>query len=277
MTVAPGGNILAAVDGSLEARDAVDVAAQLARAWDAELHVVHVWSGHASNLTAVVAAAAARRLLADEVTNAVGRGATVSEQHFLIGAAAAGIAELGEELAAILCVLGQHRQSRVGRMVFGSVNAELLRATRRPLLFVTSKDDWPPRRVLVGDDGSAASLGAAMMGAEIGRLYHAEVELMRAAGATLGVEHASAGPVAAGEASLTADARRLEDSTGTPVSVSVVDASPYAALQGGSTHGRTLVAVGTRQHGGLVHWMEGSVSRELVHSAATLLVVPPTM
>jgi hypothetical protein len=162
-------------------------------------------------------------------------------------------------------------------MVFGSVNAELLRATRRPLLLVTSKDDWPPQRVLVGDDGSAASLGAAMMGAEIGRLYDAEVELVRAAGATLGVEHASAGPVAAEEASLTADARRLEDSTGTRVSVSVVDASPYATLQGGSTHGRTLVAVGTRQHGGLVHWMEGSVSRELVHSAAMLLVVPPTM
>jgi hypothetical protein len=161
-------------------------------------------------------------------------------------------------------------------MVFGSVNAELLRVTRRPLLFVTSKDDWPPRRVLVGDDGSAAALGAAMMGAEIGRLYRAEVELMQASGATLGVEHASAGPVVPGEASLRADARRLEDSTGTPVSVSVVDASPYAALQGGSTDGRTLVAVGTRQHGGLVHWMEGSLSRELVHSAASLLVVPPT-
>jgi nucleotide-binding universal stress UspA family protein len=275
MTITPGEPILAAVDGSAEARDAVEVAAQLARSWSAELHLVHVWSGHASNLTAVIAASAARRLLADEANYATSRGVNVSQQHFRVGPAATGIAEEAEELGAVLCVLGQHRRSRVGRLVFGSVNAELVRAARCPLLFVTSIVDWPPRRVLVGDDGSPAALAAALMGAEIASLYHADVQLMRADGATLGLEHASAGAAEVVKAALTADAHRLEDVTGATVSVSVVQASPDAALQGGSEQRRTLVAVGTRQHGGLVHWMEGSVSRELVDSVGTLLVVPP--
>jgi hypothetical protein len=50
-----GGVVLAAVDGSAEAADGVVVAGQLARAWNGELHLVHVWSGHAPPLTAVVA------------------------------------------------------------------------------------------------------------------------------------------------------------------------------------------------------------------------------
>jgi nucleotide-binding universal stress UspA family protein len=142
------------VDGSIEAADAVVVVGQLARAWSVELHVVHVWSGLASAFTGLVAEDAARRLLADEAANAARRGAFISEQHFLIGPAAANIELLGDELGAMLCVMGQHRHSRVRRLLFGSVAAEILRVTVRPLLLVSSAADWPPTRLLVGDDGS---------------------------------------------------------------------------------------------------------------------------
>jgi hypothetical protein len=40
------------------------------------------------------------------------------------------------------------------RLLFGSVAAEILRVTVRPLLLVSSAADWPPTRLLVGDDGS---------------------------------------------------------------------------------------------------------------------------
>jgi hypothetical protein len=51
-------------------------------------------------------------------------------------------------------------------------------------------------------------------------------------------------------------------------------ASQHVAPHSGSEEGRALVAVGSRQHGGLAHWAESSVSLELVHSADTLVVVP---
>jgi hypothetical protein len=66
--------VLATVDGSIEAADGVLAASQLARAWGAELHVVHVWSGMTLPLIAPAAEGAARRLLADEVAGAVRKG-----------------------------------------------------------------------------------------------------------------------------------------------------------------------------------------------------------
>ena len=266
--------VLAAVDGSIEAADAVVVAGQLARAWDAELHVVHVWSGLASAFTGLVAEGAARRLLADEAANAARRGAVISEQHFLIGPAAANIELLGDELGAMLCVMGQHRHSRVGRLFFGSVAAEILRVTVRPLLLVSSAADWPPTRLLVGDDGSPAALAAARLAAQITSLYHAELQLVRADGAPLGGGGESA-DVTVAEEGLTADGHQLEPLAGGAIRVAVVHASPYAVLQGSpSEDSRTLVAVGSRQHGGLLRLVEGSVALKLVHSADTLLVVP---
>jgi nucleotide-binding universal stress UspA family protein len=274
MSADSGGVVLAAVDGSAEAADAVDVAAQLARAWNAELHLVHVWSGLASALTGVIAEGAARRLLADESAYAARRGAVISEQHFLIGPAAGNIERLGDELGAVLCVMGQHRRSRVGRLLFGSVAAEILGVTARPLLLVSSAADWPPRRVLIGDDGSPAALAAARLAAQIGGLYHAEVELVRADGPALGGGRDGA-DVTVAEQGLAADGHQLEPLAGGAVRVAVVHASPYAVLQqGGPDDARTLVAIGSRQHGGLVRWVEGSVSLQLVHSADTLLVVP---
>jgi nucleotide-binding universal stress UspA family protein len=268
-----GGVVLAAVDGSAEAADGVVVAGQLARAWNGELHLVHVWSGHAPPLTAVVAECGARRVLADEAAEATRRGAAVSEQHFVIGPAAASIELLGDELGAALCVMGQHRRSRVGRLLFGSVAGEILRATRRPLLLVSSAADWPPHRVLVGDDGSPAALAAAHLAAQIAGLFYAGLELVRADDRALNRGRAG-DDVSAAAQRLAADGHQLEPIAGGAVQVSIVHASPSIVLRSGSADGRTLVAVGSRQHAGLVHSAERSVSRELVHSASTLLVVP---
>jgi nucleotide-binding universal stress UspA family protein len=273
MSADSGRLVLAAVDGSAEAADGAVVAGQLAHAWSAELHIVHVWSGHATAFTAVVAEGAARRVLADEAACATRRGVVVSEQHFVIGPAAASIELLGDELGAALCVMGQHRRSRVGRLLFGSVAAEILRVTGRPLLLVSSAADWPPHRVLVGDDGSPAALAAARLAARIAGLYHVGLELVRADGRALNGGGDGDDATAAAQR-LVADGQQLESLADGDVHVSVVRASPYVALHGRSEDGRTLVAVGSRQHGGLVHWAERSVSLELVHSADTLLVVP---
>jgi len=171
----------------------------------------------------------------------------------------------------MLCVMGQHRHSRVGRLFFGSVAAEILRVTLRPLLLVSSAAGWPPTRLLVGDDGSPAALAAARLAAQITSLYHAELQLVRADGAPLGGGGESA-DVTVAEEGLTADGHQLEPLAGGAVRVAVVHASPYAVLH--SEDSRTLVAVGSRQHGGLLRLVEGSVSLKLVHSADTLLVVP---
>jgi len=267
--------VLATVDGSIEAADGVLVASQLARAWGAELHVVHVWSGMTLPLIAPAAEGAARRLLADEVAGAVRKGAAVSDQHFLIGSVAAEIELLGDELDAVLCVMGRHRRSRVGRVLFGSVAAEVLRMTVRPLLLVSSAADWPPTRVLVGDDGSPAALAAARMAARITNLYHAELQLVCADNSPLG--RGSAGVQAtAAEAGLAADGHQVEPLAGGAVRVIVAHASPFAVLLGGGDPRgtRTLVAVGSRQHGGIQRLLEGSVSLKQARAAAALLVVP---
>lgn len=266
--------VLATVDGSIEAADGVLVASQLARAWAAELHVVHVWSGLTSPFIAPAVEGAARRLLADEVADAVRKGAAVDGQHFLIGSVAAEIALLGDELDAVLCVMGQHRRSRVGRLLFGSVAAEVLRVTARPLLLVSSAADWPPTRVLVGDDGSPAALAAARMAARLTSLYDAELQLVHADNSPLARGRAGLQSTLA-EAALAADGHQLEPLAGGRVRVTIAHASPFAVLLGGDQRGsRTLVAVGSRQHGGIQRLLEGSVSLKLVRAAAALLVVP---
>jgi nucleotide-binding universal stress UspA family protein len=270
MKPAYGGAVLAAVDGSAEAADGVDVAADLARRWDADLHLVHVWSGLAPVLAGPIAEGAARRVLADDAAAAVRRGAVVFRQHFLVGSAAGCIAELGDELGAIVCVMGQHRHSWIGRLVFGSVAAELLGVTTRPLLLVSSAADWPPRRVLVGDDGSRAALAAATLAADIAALYGCDVALIHA-DRSGGSDHAD---IQDGVVEPSGPSGRTLLGSLPSVQTAVVPGSPTAALTRDSDGLGTLVAVGSRQHGGLVRWLEGSVSLELVHTARTLLVVP---
>jgi nucleotide-binding universal stress UspA family protein len=265
-----GGVVLAAVDGSAEAAHGVDVAAELARRWNADLHLVHVWSGLAPVLAGPVAEGAARRLLADEAAAAVRRGAVVCRQHFLVGSAAGCIADLGDELGAIVCVVGQHRHSQLGRLVFGSVAAELLGVTTRPLLLVSSTANWPPRRVVVGDDGSHAALAAAALAADIAALYGSDVELIRADRSS-GSDHAD---IRDGVLEPSGPSDRTLLTSRPSVHTAVVPGSPTAVLTRDADGLGTLVAVGSRQHGGLVRWLEGSVSLELVHTARTVLVVP---
>jgi nucleotide-binding universal stress UspA family protein len=140
-------SILVATDGSPTARDAEDVAAELATGHGAELLIVHVvrpvdfagatleQPGYAMRheageddravLEAAVARAAARGV---HVTTALRFGSTADE-----------IVSYAEAHAVDLIVVGSHGHGRVAGMVLGSVSRGVLHTSMHPVLVVRGK------------------------------------------------------------------------------------------------------------------------------------------
>src|SRR5919202_6920359 len=144
---------------------------------------------------------------------------------------------------------------------------------------------WPPARIVVGDDGSAAAERAGMLAAQIGRLYGARVVLVRAfpdvplrlfqhpVEATGLRDEALQGA----EDELAEHATRLEAVLGThPERVDAVD--DPAALLLATAEGApqpALLAVGTRGLGTLQRLRLGSVSTKVLRAAHGPVLVYP--
>jgi nucleotide-binding universal stress UspA family protein len=174
--------ILLATDGSEDAELAGLAAASLAVEAGAELHVVHAWE---SVPHPVVDAESyeeeAARVLKVQAGRVADAGAAVGETHLVMGPPVDAILDLGEEMGADLLVLGSRGRGTLGRLILGSVSEGVVHHATRPVLVLRGGEGaWPPERVVIGDDGSAAAREAGELGSSIGELFGARCVLVRA-------------------------------------------------------------------------------------------------
>lgn len=176
-----------------------------------------------------------------------------------------------------LVVLGSHGHRPVARMLLGSTSTTVATHATCPVLVVKGPRPTGQGHVLVGVDGSEASVAAVRTAADeavqLGtklRAVTAVPPVSDALGFVTGPEH----PVLqAAEAALSESLAGLrEEHLGLEVEQLVVQTHP---VQGLINHakGARLVVVGSRGRGGLRAMLLGSVSRELLQRATCPVMV----
>jgi nucleotide-binding universal stress UspA family protein len=303
MTAATLQTMLLATDGSPDAALAARAAADLSRETGAELHVVHAWqvptlanqtearaypeetaTGHSAVYEAY--AQHAERLLAEQLAALYEAGVGSVREHLVNGHPVAAIVDLAAVVQADLIVLGSRGLGPVGRLVMGSVSEGVAHHATRPVLVLRGgADAWPPRRLVIGADGSADADRAAALAARIGRLYGAAAALVHAYPVLplLPFETLTEGRARRDEAMRRAEqsfegrAQRLEALLGRRPDVSVVVDDPAhlllaAAEQAG---GPALIAVGSRGLGPLQRFWLGSTSTKVLRAAHGPVLIAP--
>ena len=181
-------NILFPTDGSDAAEETLDYALDVAAAHDATLHLLHVADTNQDSLTrlggevvdvleraggGIVEAAAER---ADE------RGVSTSTS-VLQGDPSMTIVDYVAEYDVDLVVMPTHGRRGLSRLLLGSVTERVVGAVDVPVVVVTPDEGvafvYPPERILVATDGSAAAEEA----------LESAVALARATGASLHLLH----------------------------------------------------------------------------------------
>jgi nucleotide-binding universal stress UspA family protein len=150
--------ILLAIDGSEDAAHATEVAVELSKKTDSELHVVYV--GKDAYSAALIYPEAtnpvwveqedpvlieelgrqfeqiARQTLDAEVEKVRAAGGTVAQAHLRMGTPAAEIVDLAEELSVGLVVTGSRGLGGIRRALTGSVSDSVVRHAHCPVLVV---------------------------------------------------------------------------------------------------------------------------------------------
>jgi nucleotide-binding universal stress UspA family protein len=144
--------ILLATDGSRDARRAADVALDLAAELDSELHVTYVepmperhigLARLSTDLPPEVVASVeedARIKLEEQVGN-IEEDGEVTRAHVRVGAPAAEIEALAQELEAGLLVVGSRGLGGIRRALMGSVSDSVVRHAHCPVMVVRSTKD----------------------------------------------------------------------------------------------------------------------------------------
>jgi nucleotide-binding universal stress UspA family protein len=283
--------ILLATDGSSDAALAARAAADLSKATGAELHLVHAWQvGAGPRLEAYLRSQQERdacALLEGQVELAQTLGVSVAGSHLREGQPVEEIVGLSEEIGAGLIVMGSRGLGPVGRLLLGSVCEGVVHNARDPVLVARGEEAWPPQRLIIGDDGSAAARGAGELAARIGRLFgargvivHAYVEMPE-----IDVKVRAFDPRAADDAlgraerTLEGRARELEEVLGSHPrpEIAVGDAAHVLLEEAGEgDEKRALIAVGSRGLGRVGRMRLGSTSTKVLRAArGPVLVCPP--
>ena len=286
------GTILLATDSSPDAAVAGMVAADLAAKTGSPLHLVHVWQivvpaiVHMADIDWRPYEEAGRRMLAGEADRLTAAGATVAGSHLRQGDPASEISALAGELGAGLLVIGSRGLGRVQRLVMGSVSEGVVHQATCPVLVTRGgAGDWPPVRIIVGDDGSAAAGRAGLLAAQLGRLYGAGLVLARASPElpppllqrpveATGLRDEG---LRGAEDALAEQATRLAGILGRrPETAEAVD-DAAALLLATAEQGPqpALIAVGTRGLGTLQRLRLGSVSSKVLRAAHGPVLVYP--
>ena len=186
MSILPD-KILLATDGSDDAALAATAAVDLSKRTGAELHIVHArrplsHDAYPSLVPERYQAPyeeGARRVLEGQVGRIEQAGGTVAEAHLVLGRPADAILDLGERIGADLIVVGSRGLGPVKRLLVGSVSGSVVHHAKRRVLVVRGgAGQWPPTRVLIGDDLSEDAHGAAELGVTLGKLMEAETLLV---------------------------------------------------------------------------------------------------
>lgn len=291
--------ILLATDASPDAALAARAALDIARGAGSELHVVHVWRTLPSaRFGAYIRRELSReagRLLDEQVEKIEAAGGGVSGKHLREGPKADEILDLAGQLGADLIVIGTRGQGAVGRLLLGSVAEGIVYHARCPILVVRGGDPaWPPARVVVGDDGSEGARAAARLAFGIGKLFEADLLLVRSypkqpeiddeaavldAGSAVG-EAVAEEEQGRDERALKERVAGLEQDTGLRPEVSTSFGNPAEAVlaaadSGGDGGERSLVAVGHRGLGTLGRMRLGSVSTKVLRAARGPVLIHP--
>ena len=143
---------IAAYDGSVESRAAVQLAVALAAAQDADVLAAHVYPRLAVGLRGRVFDKEIQQDLHDK-GRAVIDGLDVegvARRVLLAGSPAQALHDLAEEEQATLIVVGATHYSHVGRMTPGSVASNLLHGAPCPVLVAPSGHEPRPIRMIAG-------------------------------------------------------------------------------------------------------------------------------
>ena len=155
--------ILLATDGSENVSPATDVAVQLSKVTDSELHITYVGED-AYSATLIYPETTdpggveredpvlleqlqrqfeqmSRRVLETEVEKVREAGGRVAQTHLRMGKAAAEIVELAEELGAGLVVVGSRGLGGIRRALMGSVSDSVVRHAHCPVLVVRREEE----------------------------------------------------------------------------------------------------------------------------------------
>jgi nucleotide-binding universal stress UspA family protein len=155
--------ILLATDGSENVSTATDVAVQLSKVTDSELHITYVGED-AYSATLIYPEISdpggveredpvlleqlqrqfeqmSRRVLETEVEKVREAGGTVAQTHLRMGKADAEIVELAEELGAGLVVVGSRGLGGIRRALMGSVSDSVVRHAHCPVLVVRREEE----------------------------------------------------------------------------------------------------------------------------------------
>ena len=280
--------IVLATDGSDGASVAARAAADLARKTGSELHVAHAWRHHLRGLGyptlawtdyAYLAEREARRVLEAQVDALEAAGDLSTEPHLLQGTPVDAILDLCEELQPGLLVMGSRGLGPVGRLVVGSVSEGVVHHARCPILVLRRNDEtWPPRRVVVGDDGSEGAGRASELATGVAALYGAEEVLVRAhrnppepiGGWSARDRHRFDEARSKELEVLHRRAGAIEEAVGRRPIARVIDADATLALlrvAEEGDEGSTLIALGSRGLGVLGRARLGSVSTNVLRAA----------
>jgi nucleotide-binding universal stress UspA family protein len=281
-------SIVLATDGSDGASLAARAAADLSRKTGAQLHVAHAWRHHLQNLGyptvawtdySYVDEREARRVILAQVDALEAAGDLFTEPHLLQGTPVDAILDLCEELRPGLLVMGSRGLGPVERLMVGSVSEGVVHHARCPVLVIRGGDEaWPPKRVVVGDDGSEGAGCAAGLAAGVAGLFGAELVLVRA-------HRTPPKPIGGWSAqdrrrfdearskeleALNGQAETIEGAVGRRPIARVVDADATLALLQATELGdedSTLIALGSRGLGTLGRVRLGSVSTNVLRAA----------
>ena len=284
------GKMLLATDGSDDAALAARAAVDIARKTGPELHVVHAWhSVPSTRFESYIHAQLkqeAREVLAEQVERIKGDGANVAEAHLREGPAVDEILDLAKEVGADLIVIGSRGLGPVKRVVLGSVSEGVVHHATRPVL-VLRGGEWPPERVVIGDDGSEAAEEAGELAAGIGRLVGARVILVRAyrklpqmdvEGRELNARRAD-DELRREERKLWERAMQIQEAHEVRPAVRLSAGDPAArileAAEEGDASEKTLVAVGSRGLGTMRRMRLGSVSTKVLRAAKGPVLIHP--
>jgi nucleotide-binding universal stress UspA family protein len=279
--------VLLATDGSEDARLAARAAASLADNAGAELHVVHAWQSVPHPvIDADYYEEGARRILEEQLEFVSGSGAAVSGGHLVMGPPVDVILDLAEEISGELIVMGGRGHGTLGRLLLGSVSEGVVHHATRPVLVMRGGEGaWPPRRIVIGEDGSSAAKGAGELALGVGALYGARGILVRAypelpeadrAGRTLD-PRAVDDALRRAERELHERAEELGSISGATLKIGLAAGDPAAAVlaEAREDEGATLVAVGSRGLGLARRLRLGSVSTKVLRAAGGPVLVYP--
>jgi nucleotide-binding universal stress UspA family protein len=291
--------ILLATDGSHDAALAATAAAGLSNATGSELHLVHVlqqfpryaYPGVTPELYSMARDEQdrqGRELLAEEAKRVREGGGNVAEVHLRRGRVADEILGLAESLGAGLIALGSRGLGPVKRLVMGSVSEGVVHGAPCPVLVLRGgADTWPPKRIVIGDDGSRAAEDAGELAASIAKLFGATVLLIRVYPRLPEIDAAGRGfdarmvddELHREEQVLGDRAGEIERLLGVRPRIRIGVGDPADELLEAAGEGeeeRALVAVGSRGLDAMQRVRLGSVSTKILHAArGPVLVHPP--